>query len=94
MDYAMSSTHVRAHEKRLLGMMDDDDKLASILCMYQRTGQGAVPRPPWLVKEQIQLVRSLGIHGYGLYCDRYLSPEMIEMLNTDLNREPAVPYFR
>jgi len=94
MDYDMSSLQVRANENRFLGILDDDNKLASGLCMYQRTGAGTVPRPSWLVKEQIQLVRSLGIHGYCLFCDSYLSPDIIEMLRTDLNREPAVPYFR
>jgi uncharacterized lipoprotein YddW (UPF0748 family) len=94
MDYDMSSLRVRANENRFLGIMHDDDKLVSGLCMYQRTGAGAVPRPPWLVKEQIQLVRTLGIHGYCLFCDTYLSPEIIEMLSTELSQEPAVPYFR
>ena len=64
------------------------------LSTIARNFSGAVPRQPWLVREQIQLVRALGIHGYSLFCDRSLSPEIVEMLSTGLNREPAVPYFR
>jgi hypothetical protein len=95
MDYSMSSTAVRAIEERFLDFMDDDDKLVSGLCLDNRQrGAAARPRAPWLLKEQIELVRTLGIHGYCLFCDTHLSPEIIEMLSTTINREPAVPYFR
>jgi len=95
MDYSQRSTNVRANEEKYLGLMDDDDKLVSGLCLDNRQpGRAALPRAPWLLKEQIELVRRLGIHGYCLFCDTHLSPEIIEMLSTTINREPAVPYFR
>jgi hypothetical protein len=51
-------------------------------------------RPPQLVREQIELVRRLGIHGYCLFAYSHLSDEQLRMIRKDVNAEPAVPYFR
>ena len=94
MDYAMETLVVRANERQFLDALGDDSKLISGLSLYKRTGGRAVPREADHVREQIELVRQMGIHGYCLFCDKYLSDEDIEMLRTDLNAENAKPYFR
>jgi len=94
MDYAMQSLVVRTNEKQFLKALDDDDQLVTGLSLYMRSGGKALSRRPELVKEQIQLVRSMGIHGYCLFVHSYLNDDITEMLKTDVNPEPAVPYFR
>jgi uncharacterized lipoprotein YddW (UPF0748 family) len=94
MDYAMQTLAVRANERQFLAALDDDGKLVTGLSLYQRGGDDVSSRPPELVREQLQLVRSLGIHGYCLFEFRYLSDEIIEMLKADINEEKAVAYFR
>lgn len=94
MDYAMQSVQVRANERRFLEALDDDDTLVTGLSLYQRGGTEVSSRPPELVREQIELVRSIGIHGYCLFAFSHLSDEQIEMLREDVNAEAAVPYYR
>ena len=94
MDYAMETLAVRANERQFLKALADDDKLTTGLSIYMRTGGKAVPRHADLVSEQVQLVRQMGIHGYCLFCDQYLSDEIIDKLRTDLNAEKAKPFFR
>ena len=77
-----------------LEALDDDDVLVTGLSLYQKTGDGSVPRPAELVKEQVEQVRRMGIHGYCLFVTKYLNEEIIAVLRDDLNAEPAVPYFR
>ncbi|MBM3475486.1 MAG: hypothetical protein FJX75_19650 [Armatimonadetes bacterium] len=94
MDYAMQTLAVRSNERLFLNALEDDDKLVTGLSLYMRSGEGVLSREPALVRQQIDLVRSLGIHGYCLFEAAYLSDEIVEMLSSDLNREPAVPYYR
>jgi len=94
MDYAMQTLAVRSNERQFLNVLDDDNKLVTGLSLYMRSGEQALPRDPALVRQQISLVRSMGIHGYCLFEATYLSDEIIEMLSSDLNREPAAPYYR
>jgi len=94
MDYAMQSLVVRANERAFLDALDDDDRLVTGLSLYQRAGTDVMSRPPELVREQIELVRSMGIQGYCLFAFGHLSDEQLEMLRSEINTEPAVPYFR
>ncbi len=94
MDYQMQSLAVRANERQFLHALDNDEKLATGLSLYMRSGGEALSRPPDLVQEQVELVRRMGIHGYCLFALSHLSAEQAEMLRTKLNAEPAVPYFR
>ncbi len=94
MDYKMQTLGVYATEKEFLDALDDDDGLVTGLSLYQRNGRKVSTRPVPLVREQIQLVRRMGIHGYCLFVNQYMSDDIIRMLRTEINREPAVPYFR
>lgn len=94
MDYKMVTALVQASEMAFLKALDDDTKLVTGLSLYQRSGSVASPRPPDVVKEQVHLVRSLGIHGYCLFAYTHLSDAVLEALGTELNREEAIPYFR
>jgi len=94
MDYQMQTLAVRDNEKQFLNALDDDDRLVTGLSLYMRSGAKTMSRPPELVKEQIQFVRSMGIHGYCLFVFGSMSDEIMEMLKTEINSEPAVPYFR
>jgi len=94
MDYSMQTLAVHSHEKAFLEALDDDEQLVTGLSLYMRSGEATLPRPPELVKQQIELVRSLGIHGYALFRFGILSNAQAEMLATEINQEPAVPYFR
>ncbi len=94
MDYSMQTLAVHSHEKTFLEALDDDEQLVTGLSLYMRSGEAILPRPPELVKAQIQLVRSMGIHGYALFRLGILSDAQAEMLKTEINHEPAVPYFR
>jgi len=94
MDYQMQTLQVRANQRQFLQSLDEDDKLVTGLSLYMRSGRQAVSRPAGLVREQIELVRRLGIHGYCLFAFRYLSDEHVQMLRDEINTEPAVPYFR
>jgi len=94
MDYQMQSVAVRANERRFLAALADDDRLATGLSLYMRSGSEVHPRPARLVREQIELVRWLGIHGYSLFAFRHLSDEQLQVLREQVNKEPAVPYFR
>jgi uncharacterized lipoprotein YddW (UPF0748 family) len=94
MDYQMQSLQVRSDERQFLAALADDDKLATGLSLYMRSGGDVSSRPPELVRQQIELVRRLGIHGYCLFAFGHLSDGQLTVLRDDLNREPAVPYFR
>ena len=94
MDYQMQSLVVRANERQFLEALDDDEQLVTGLSLYQRTGGEAAPRLAELVGEQIQLVRGMGIHGYCLFVYNYINDEILELLKTKSNADPAVPYFR
>jgi hypothetical protein len=90
----MQTLQVRSNERQFLEALDEDDKLVTGLSLYQRSGQKVMSRPPDLVREQIDLVRRLGIHGYCLFAYSHLSDEQLRMLREDVNSEPALPYFR
>ncbi len=94
MDYAMQTLLVRTNERRFLEALDDDDQLVSGLSLYQKSGGEASPRPAAIVREQVELVRSMGIRGYCLFVGKYLDEEIIKTLRTNVNTERAVPYFR
>jgi len=94
MDYSMQSLEVLANERRFLAALEDDSKLATGLSIYQRSGDGAESRDPELVREQINMVRSMGIHGYVLFSLMHMSDAQIEMMREGVNEEEAVPYFR
>lgn len=94
MDYAMQSLQVRANERAFLEALDEDDRLVTGLSLYQRSGTEVSSRPPELVREQIELVRSMGIHGYCLFAFSHLSDEQMAVLRDELNAERAVPFFR
>lgn len=94
MDYATQTLAVRAHESQFLEALDDDTKLITGLSLYRRSGGSVRPRDADLVRRQIELVRGLGIHGYCLFCSRYLSDAHVSMLRRTLNAGEAVPYFR
>jgi uncharacterized lipoprotein YddW (UPF0748 family) len=94
MDYAMQTLAVRSNERQFLNALEDDTKLVTGLSLYARNGDQVAPREPSHVQQQIGLVRSMGIHGYCLFEAVYLSDGIVEMLSSDLNREPAAPYHR
>ncbi|NOZ21484.1 MAG: family 10 glycosylhydrolase [Planctomycetes bacterium] len=94
MDYQMDTLVVRANEQQFLNALDNDDQLVTGLSLYMRSGTAALNRAPSLVKQQIQVVRRLGIHGYCLFEYQYLGDETIKMMKTETNTERAVPYFR
>jgi uncharacterized lipoprotein YddW (UPF0748 family) len=93
MDYQMQTLQVRSNERQFLAALDDDNKLVTGLSLYMRSGGQVMPRPPELVREQIGLVRQLGIHGYCLFAYSHLSDEQLEMLREEVNAEPARPFF-
>ncbi|MGI5818798.1 MAG: glycoside hydrolase family 10 protein [Armatimonadota bacterium] len=94
MDYSMQSLEVRANERRFLDALDDGGVLCTGLSIYQSSGGRSAPRSPELVREQIEMVRAMGIRGYALFSLSHLSDEQIEMLGGDVNAEEAVPFFR
>ena len=90
----MQTLQVRADKNRFLEALDDDDKLAAGLSLYMRSGSEVMSRPADLVRQQIELIRRMGIHGYCLFAYTHLSDEQLQMLRTELNAESAVPYYR
>ena len=94
MDYQMQTLQVRSNERQFLDALDEDDKLVTGLSLYMRSGSDVMSRPPELVREQIELVRRLGIRGYCLFAFSHLSDEQLRMLREEINTEPAVPYFK
>ncbi len=94
MDYATQSLRVRANERQFLDALDDDEMLVTGLSLYQRTGTEVSSRPPELLREQIEVVRSLGIHGYCLFAYPHMSDEQLAVLRDEVNAEPAVPFYR
>ncbi|NLY01276.1 MAG: family 10 glycosylhydrolase [Rhodopirellula sp.] len=94
MDYQMQSLAVRVNEREFLEALDDDDQLVTGLSLYMRSGTDVNSRPPDLIREQIELVRRMGIHGYCLFALSHLSDEQLAMLREQINAEPAVPYYR
>jgi hypothetical protein len=90
----MQSLQVRANERRFLEALDDDDSLVTGLSLYQRSGSQTSSRPAELVREQIELVRSMGIHGYCLFAFGHFSDEQLDLLRDEVNTEEAVPFFR
>ncbi len=93
MDYQMQTLQVRAHERQFLEALDDDDRLVTGLSLYMRSGQKVSSRLPELVREQIEVVRRMGIHGYCLFAYSHLSDEQLEAIQ-GLNQQPAKPYYR
>ena len=85
-----------AEQREFLAALGEDhaDALVTGLSLYQKTGDGSVPRPPELVKEQIEQVRRMGVHGYCLFVTKYLNDEIIAVLRDDVNAEKAVPFYR
>ncbi len=94
MDYQMQTLQVRSNERLFLAAMADDTKLVTGLSLYMRSGDRALSRPPELVREQIELVRRMGIHGYCLFAFTHLSDEQLAILAQEVNTEPARPFFR
>ncbi len=94
MDYSTSTLAIRANERQFLEALDDDDALATGLSLYMGRGETTHSRPASLVAEQINLVRSMGIHGYVLFSADHLSDDQIEMLREDVNARDAVPFYR
>jgi hypothetical protein len=94
MDYQMQTLQLRSNERQFLEALDDDSKLVTGLSLYMRSGGEVSSRPPELVREQIELVRRLGIHGYCLFAYSHLSDEQLEILREEINPEPAKPYFQ
>ena len=94
MDYRMQTLQVRAHERQFLSALTEKDKLVTGLSLYMREGGKAFPRSSDLVREQITLVRQMGIRGYCLFAYDYLDDAILQMLQDDINSEPAVPVFR
>jgi len=94
MDYQIQTLQVRANERQFLAALDDDNKLVTGLSLYMRSGGDVMSRPRELVREQIELVRRMGIHGYCLFAFGHLSDEQLETLRQDVNDEPAAPFFR
>ena len=94
MDYAMDTMAVATNEQAFLDAIDDDGRLVTGLSLYRRVDGEPVARPAALVKQQIETVRDMGIHGYCLFEYRYLTDELTTVLRTAVNREEAVPYFR
>jgi hypothetical protein len=94
MDYAMQTLAVRADERQFLDALDEDGKLVTGLSLYMRNGDDVSSREPAHVRQQINVVRSMGIHGYCLFVDEYVNDPIAELLRTEINPERAVPYFR
>ena len=94
MDYQMDTLSVQRTERQFLDALDSDDRLVTGLSLYMRNGATALSRPPSLVKQQIQLVRRMGIHGYCLFEYGHMDDSIITMLKSDINAERAIPYFR
>jgi len=95
MDYKVQTVDLMASERQWQEAVADNDRLAPALSLYLHSGNaGAVPRTPELVAEQITALRVMGIHGYALFRYGLMSDELLEKLQTEVNTEPAVPYFR
>jgi len=94
MDYTMDSFELRKNEQSFLDAMNDDSKLATGISIYIRSGGKVTSRDPSLVLEQIAMVRSLGIHGFCLFCYDYLSDTILQALRTGPCSDPAIPTFR
>ena len=90
----MQSLQVRANERAFLAALDDDDQLVTGLSLYQRAGTEVSSRPVELMREQIELVRAMGIHGYCLFAFSHLSDEQLAVLRDEVNAEKAVPFYR
>jgi hypothetical protein len=94
MDYQMQSLQVRSNERQFLAAMSNDDQLVTGLSLYMRSGDRVLSRPPRILLEQIQLVRSMGIHGYCLFAFNHMSDEQLQVLREKANAEEARPFFR
>ena len=92
--YQMQTLQVRSNERLFLAAMADDTKLVTGLSLYMRSGDRALSRPPELVREQIELVRRMGIHGYCLFAFTHLRDEQLAIPAQEVNTEPARPFFR
>ena len=95
MDYKMQTLGLAASERKFLAALDDDAKLVTGLSLYTRGGEGqATSRQPSLVRQQIRWVRQAGIRGYCLFVYGHMDDPILDLLRTEINREPAAPYFR
>ncbi len=94
MDYTMDAFELRMNERKFLEAMRSDEKLATGISLYIRSGAKVSPREASLVIEQIAVVRSVGIRGFCFFAYEYLSDEILEALRTELCCEPALPTFR
>ena len=94
MDYTMDSFSLRKNEQSFLDAIKDDEKLATGISLYVRSGGKVTSRDPSLVSEQIVMVRSMGIQGFCLFCYDYLSDAILDMLRQGPLVEPSTPAFR
>jgi len=96
MDYSSDVMEVRANEQAFLDALGTDHAtaLASGLSLYMASGGSAISRRPDMVATQIHLVRTMGISGYCLFAYEYMSDDILELLSTEVNAEPALPAYR
>ena len=47
-----------------------------------------------MVADQVRLVRTMGMHGYCIFRYGILTDEQMQVLQAEVNTEPAVPYYR
>ncbi len=94
MDYQTQTLQVRTNERQFLDILANDDQLVTGPSLYMRSGRAVSSRPPELVRQQIELIRGMGIHGYCLFAYSHLSQPQLAMLRDQANAEPAVPFFR
>lgn len=96
MDYSSDVMEVRANEQAFLDALGADhaEALASGLSLYMASGGSAISRPPDMVATQIHMVRTMGIGGYCLFAYEYMSDDILELLRTEVNAEPALPVYR
>ncbi len=96
MDYSSDVMEVRANEQAFLDALGPEyaRALASGLSLYMDSGGSQISRPPDMVATQIHLVRTMGINGYCLFAYEHMSEDILDLLRTKVNAEPAVPAYR
>ena len=94
MDYTMDTFELRENEQRFLDAMKDDNKLATGISIYVRSGNKVSSREPSVVLGQIAMIRSMGIRGFCLFSYDHLSDAILDALQRWPCAEPATPTFR